>query len=156
MDISAKQKEKVNIAIRFLLTTVGGAVVITFIYLTLLTNLIVGVIFVLLMFIVGIIIGLYSIEIHYAVISGFLSIFTGLMILFGTVFIAVVVLGAWTILDIITLLTIDIVVRTFMLQLLGILPGVVVGRLIGPEWLEPKIRHKLKVGLDSQRESDTR
>ncbi len=148
MDITPKQKEKANIYARFFLTTIGAGLVISFIYLTLLTGITMPVIFVILMFLVGILIGLYSIEIQYAIISGFLSIFIGLIILFGTVYLAVVVIGAWVILDILFLLTIDIVVRAVMLHLLGILPGVVLGRLVGPDWFEPERKHKLKVGID--------
>jgi hypothetical protein len=64
-------------------------------------------------------------------------------------------MNAWSIMDILFLLTTDIVVRAFMLQLLGILPGVVIGRLLGPDWLEPEIKHKLKVGIDGHRIPDT-
>jgi hypothetical protein len=155
MNMSARQKEKVNLYFRFLATTIGAGLITAFNYLTLLTNITVGFMFVFLMFLVGVLIGLYSTEIQYAIISGFLSIFFGFMILFGIVYLSVAVLNAWAILDVITLLTIDIVVRAFMLQLLGILPGVVIGQIIGPDWLEPSIKHKLKVGINGEKLSET-
>lgn len=154
MDISPKQKEKANLYLRIGLTIVGGGIIISFTFFTLLTNLIIGALFAVLMFFIGILIGLYSTEIHYAILSGFLAIFMGLIILFGTLFIGIALVGAWDILDILILLTIDIVVRAFALQLLGMLPGVVIGQLLSPDWLEPKTKHKLKVGLDNKRISE--
>jgi len=155
MNLSPKQKEKINLYFRFFSNTVGGGLIIAFAYFTLLTNIIIGAVFAVIMFLVGLLIGLYSTEIQYSIISGFLAIFIGLFILFGIVFLAVVAINAWTILDILFLLTVDIVVRAFMLQLLGILPGVVIGRLFGPDWLEPEVKHKLKVGIDGKRISET-
>ncbi|MFX1319664.1 MAG: hypothetical protein ACFE9D_09330 [Promethearchaeota archaeon] len=154
MNLSPRQKEQINLYFRFFASTVGGGLMITFAYFSLLTNFIIGAVFAVLMFIIGLLIGLYSTEIQYAIISGFFAIFIGLIIVFGTVYLAAVVMNTWSIMDILFLITIDIVVRAFMLQLLGILPGVVIGRLFGPEWLEPEIKHRLKVGIDGKRISE--
>ncbi|MFW9831332.1 MAG: hypothetical protein ACFFD8_06115 [Candidatus Thorarchaeota archaeon] len=148
MDITPKQKEKVNLFLRFFISTVGGGLIATFSSFTLLVNLTNVATFVLLMFLIGILIGMYNTEIHYAIISGFLAIFVGLTILFGTIYFAVALFAAWSLLDILILIAVDILVRVFMLQLLGIMPGTVIGRLFGPEWFEPITKHKLKVGID--------
>ena len=132
----------------------GGLLISSFVF-TFLVNLTPVVVFTLMIFLIGILIGMYCTEIHYAIISGLLAVFAGFFFLFGIIALSITLYSAWSLLDIVIMIAVDISVRLFMLQLLAILPGVVVGRLIGPEWYEPTVKHKLKIGTDNSRISES-
>ncbi|MFX1575619.1 MAG: hypothetical protein ACFFCF_00445 [Promethearchaeota archaeon] len=149
MELTAPQKERLSLYIRTAISILGGGLLITAAVFAFLVNLIYVVIFGLLVVLIGIIIGMYSTEIHYAIMSGLLAVFMGFLFLFGILSLAIAIYAAWNLLDILIMIAIDISVRLFMVQLLAIMPGVVVGRLLGPEWFEPIVKHKLKVGMDN-------
>jgi hypothetical protein len=149
MDLTPNQKEQLSLSVRIVLSIVGGGLLITCFIFTFLVNLLAVAVFTLVIFLIGILIGMYNTEIHYAIISGLLAVFAGFIFLFGIIALATTLYGAWSLLDIVIMIAVDISVRLFMLQLLAILPGVVVGRIIGPEWYEPTVKHKLKIGTDN-------
>ena len=154
MELTAKQKESFNIAVRFLVTIFAGAIMITFANFTVLTGLLFADSFVILMLLIGILIGLYSTEIHYAVIGGMMSIFLGFVIFWLVITIPVVVFATWELYDVLVMSGLMLVVRVIMLQLLGLMAGTVIGRWIGPVWYQAEIKHQLKVPLPSQMKKD--
>ncbi|MHA2406520.1 MAG: hypothetical protein ACXACH_07190 [Candidatus Hermodarchaeia archaeon] len=149
MDLTPNQKERLSLSVRIVLAIVGGGLLISCFIFTFLVNLLAVAVFTFMVFLIGILIGMYNTEIHYAIISGLLAVFAGFIFLFGIIALATTLYGAWSLLDIVIMIAVDISVRLFMLQLLAILPGVVVGRIIGPEWYEPTVKHKLKIGTDN-------
>ncbi len=149
MDLTPNQKERLSLSVRIVLSIAGGGLLIACFIFTFLVNLLAVAVFTFMVFLIGILIGMYNTEIHYAIISGLLAVFAGFIFLFGIIALATTLYGAWSLLDIVIMIAVDISVRLFMLQLLAILPGVVVGRLIGPEWYEPTVKHKLKIGTDN-------
>ena len=149
MNLTPNQKERMALSIRFVVSIMGGGLLITCFVFAFLVNLHPVVVFTLMVFLIGILIGMYNTEIHYAIMSGLLAVFVGFIFLFGVIGLAIMLYGAWSLFDIVIMIAVDISVRLFMLQLLAVLPGVVVGRLIGPEWYEPTVKHKLKIGTDN-------
>jgi hypothetical protein len=154
MVMTAKRKEEFSIAIRFLVTIFAGAIMITFANFTVLTGLLLADSFVILMLLIGILIGLYSTEIHYAVIGGMFSIFLGFVIFWLVITIPVVAFATWELYDVLVMSGLMLVVRVIMLQLLGLMAGTVIGRWIGPVWYQAEVTHKLKVPLPSQGEKE--
>lgn len=153
MHLNAKQKERISESVRFIISAVFGSIMISFANFTLLTGYTDGTIYVILMLFFGVLIGMYSSEIHYAILSGMLSIFLGFIIYYVFLTMPVVIFASWTLYDILILFGISNVVRVVMLQLVGILMGTVIGRIIGPGWYEPTTpKHKLKIGVPSARE----
>jgi len=150
MEMTAKRKEEFNTVIRFIVTIFAGAIMITFSNFTVLTGLLLADSFVIMMLLIGILVGLYSTEIHYAVIGGMLSIFLGFVIFWLVITIPVAVFATWELYDVLVMAGLMLVVRVIMLQLLGLMAGAVIGRWLGPTWDQPEVKHKLKVPLPSQ------
>jgi hypothetical protein len=156
MEISAKQKEKINSIIRFFVSAICGGVMITFANFTILVGLTDGAVFVVLMVIIGILVGMYSLEIHYAILAGLMSIFVGFLIFYGVIVLPVIIFASWELFEILVLFGIFHIVRVIMLQLVGIMLGVVVGRWIGPAWQEIKTpKHKLRIGVNGEIASES-
>lgn len=150
MEMTAKQKEDFSIAIRFVVTILAGAIMITFANFTVLTGLLLADSFVILMLFIGILVGLYSTEIHYAIIGGMLSIFLGFVIFWIVITIPVAAFATWELYDVLVMSGLMLIVRVIMLQLLGLMAGAVIGRWIGPAWYQSEVKHQLKVPLPSQ------
>ena len=127
---------------------------ITFANFTVLTGIFLADSFVILMLLIGILVGLYSTEIHYAVIGGLLSIFLGFVIFWVVITIPVVLFATWELYDVLVMAGLMLVVRVIMLQLLGLMAGTVIGRWIGPTWNQSEVKHELKVPLPSQTNKD--
>ncbi|MFX0168711.1 MAG: hypothetical protein ACFE89_05045 [Candidatus Hodarchaeota archaeon] len=151
MNMSAKQKEKVQTVIRFVITVFSGAIMITFANFTVLTGILRADSFVIAMLLIGILVGLYSTEIHYAVLGGLMSIFLGFVIFWAVITIPVMIFATWELYDVLVIAGIMLIVRVVMLQLLGLMAGTVIGRWFGPAWYEPETpKHELKVPLPNQ------
>lgn len=156
MNLTARKKEEINMIIRFIITAVCGAIMITFANFTVLVGLVEAITFFVLMLIIGILIGMYSIEIQYAIISGMLSIFLGFIIFYVLITIPIVIFATWELYEILVLFGILTIIRVIMLELIGIMLGTVIGRIIGPRWYEGRIaEHKLKIGINGETTSDT-
>ena len=82
MDLSARKKEEINKAVRFIIIALCGGLMITFANFTVLVGLTDAIVFFILMIGIGILIGLYSTEIQYSVLSGLASIFLGFLIFY--------------------------------------------------------------------------
>jgi hypothetical protein len=154
MNLTARQKEEFSTAIRFIVTIIAGGLMITFANFTVLTGILLADSFVVLMLLIGILVGLYSTEIHYAIIGGLLSIFVGFLIFWLVITIPVVVFATWELYDVLVMSGLMLIIRVIMLQLLGLMAGAVIGRWIGPAWYQPDVKHKLKVPLPSQMNKD--
>ncbi len=155
MEMNAKQKEKISEYIRFFVSTICGGIMITFANFTILVGLADGGMFVIMMAIIGILVGMYSIEIHYAIIAGLLSIFVGFIIFYGAIIIPFYIFGAWELFELLVMFGLFLIVRVIMLQLVGIMLGVVVGRWIGPAWYEVTTpKHKLRIGMNGELETE--
>jgi hypothetical protein len=150
MVMTGRQKEEVSTAIRFIVTIFSGAIMITFANFTVLTGILLADSFVILMLLVGILVGLYSTEIHYAIIGGLLSIFLGFVIFWLVITIPVVAFATWELYDVLVMSGLMLIIRVIMLQLLGLMAGAVIGRWLGPVWHQPETKHELKVPLPSQ------
>ena len=154
MVMTEKQKEEFSTAIRFIVTIFAGAIMITFANFTVLTGILLADSFVILMLIVGILVGLYSTEIHYAIIGGLMSIFLGFVIFWLVITIPVVVFATWELYDVLVMSGLMLIIRVIMLQLLGLMAGAVIGRWLGPAWYQPETKHELKVPLPSQAKNE--
>ncbi len=128
---------------------------ITFANFTVLVGLADGLLFLAIMILIGILVGMYSVEIQYAVLSGLFSIFFGFIIFYGAIVIPIIVFATWELFDILVMFGVFVIVRIIMLQLIGIMVGTVIGRWIGPAWYEPTLgKHRLKIGVDGTPEPD--
>ncbi|MFX1510306.1 MAG: hypothetical protein ACFFBR_08395 [Promethearchaeota archaeon] len=151
MEISAKQKEKIGSIIRFFVAAICGGVMITFANFTILVGLTDGAVFTILMIIIGILVGMFSEEIHYAILAGLMSIFVAFLIFYGVIVLPIILFATWELFEILVLFGIFHIVRVIMLQLVGIMLGVVVGRWIGPAWQDIKTpKHKLRIGVNGE------
>lgn len=151
MEISVKQKEKISSIIRFFVAAICGGVMITFANFTILVGLTDGAVFTILMVIIGILVGMFSEEIHYAILAGLMSIFVAFLIFYGVIILPIVLFATWELFEILVLFGIFHIVRVIMLQLVGIMLGVVVGRWIGPAWQDIKTpKHKLRIGVNGE------
>lgn len=151
MEMNAKQKEKISGYIRFFISAICGGIMITFANFTILVGLTDGAIFVVMMVIIGVLVGMYSIEIHYAIMAGLLSIFIGFIIFYGVIIIPFYIFGAWELFELLVMFGLFLIIRVIMLQLVGIMLGVVVGRWIGPAWYEISTpKHKLRIGVNGE------
>jgi hypothetical protein len=156
MDLTARRKEEINTIIRFIVTAICGGIMITFANFTILLGFVDALVFLILMLIIGILIGLYSLEIHYAIISGMLSIFLGFIIFYALITIPIVVFATWELFEILILFGILVIIRGIMLELIGIMVGAVIGRIIGPRWYESRIaEHKLRIGIREEPVAET-
>lgn len=151
MVITAKQKEQINMSVRFLIAALGGGLMITFANFTMLVGLSDAWMFLVMMILIGMLVGMYSTEIQYGIIAGMFSILLGFLIFYGVIVIPVVVFATWELYDILLLFGVFVIVRVVMLQLVGIMLGAVLGRLIGPAWYEPTVpKHKLRIGINGE------
>ncbi len=156
MELTLKQKEQINIYIRFSVSAICGGIMITFANFTILVGLTGGAVFTVVMLIIGILVGMYSVEIHYAILAGLLSIFVGFLIFYGVIVIPFFVFGSWELFEILVTFGLFLIVRVIMLQLMGIMVGVVIGRWIGPAWYEVTTpKHKLRIGVNGELESES-
>jgi len=156
MNLSARKKEEINTVIRFIIIALCGGLMITFANFTVLVGLADAIVFFILMIGIGILIGLYSSEIHYAVLGGLASIFLVFLIFYIAITIPIVVFATWELYEILVLFGILVVVRVIMLELIGIMFGSVIGRVIGPNWYVGRIAgHKLRIGINEESASET-
>ncbi|MFW9986232.1 MAG: hypothetical protein ACFFDJ_06695 [Candidatus Odinarchaeota archaeon] len=156
MNLTARKKEEINTIIRFIIIALCGGVMITFGNFTILIALLDGLVFFLLMLAVGILIGLYSSDLHYAIIGGLASIFLGFFIFILAIMIPIIVFATWQLYEILVLFGILVIIRVIMLELIGIMLGTVIGRIIGPNWYVSRIaEHKLRIGIDEESASET-
>jgi len=156
MDISAKRKEKISIFIRFMISALCGGIMITFANFTILTGLTEGAMFTIIMVLIGILVGMFSSEIHYAILAGLLSIFVGFAIFYSVIVLPIFVFASWELFEILVMLGLFLIVRVIMLQLMGIMLGVVVGRWIGPAWYDIKTpKHRLRIGMQGELEAES-
>ncbi|MFX1565389.1 MAG: hypothetical protein ACFFCH_05310 [Promethearchaeota archaeon] len=156
MRISVKQKERINSIIRFFVSAICGGVMITFANFTILVGLTDGAVFTIMMVIIGILVGMFSQEIHYAILAGLLSIFVAFLIFYGVIILPIFIFATWELFEILVLFGIFHIVRVIMLQLVGIMLGVVVGRWIGPAWEDIRTpKHTLRIGINGEITSDS-
>ncbi len=155
LELSTKQREKLSQHLRLIISVISGGIMITFANFTILTGLTNGTSFLILMVLIGLLIGMYSLEIQFAILSGIFSIFVGFLIFYGVILIPIIVFATWELFDILVLFGVFVIVRIIMLELVGIMLGAMIGRWIGPAWEELSIpMHKLRIGVNGKTEEE--
>lgn len=149
MPMTAKRREKLTGLGRYAFAIMGGGVMLCFCNFLQLVGLISGDIFLLLVYLFGLLVGMMTSELPGAIASGFLAFFVGTLMFFGFIVLPVGGAASAQLAEVLVYFAIDSVIRVMVLSFLAmVLVGPVLGRIIGPEWYPVEIhKHQLKVPL---------
>jgi hypothetical protein len=154
MPMTAKRKERLFELGRHAVAVLGGGLMICSAHLLQLMELIHGEIFLILVFLIGVLIGMMSTELPHAIISGFLAYFSGILTFYGFIFLSVGGVVTAQIAEVLLEFATFSVVRVLLFSFFAeVLVGPVIGRIIGPQWYAAQIgKHWLKVPLPEKQE----
>ncbi len=146
MTMSDKRKEVLMSYLRMVLILFGGGVMLCFATFTTLTVLTDGFSVVFLILGVGILIGMMSSEIQWAMASAIGAFFLGMAFYVGSIMIPILLFGSAALGEVLVLFGLMTVLRIIHLQIFGLFIGTFIGRVIGPDWYTPgKIaQHQLR------------
>lgn len=132
--LTPRQKDKWRAGLQVLASILGGGLMMCFLNFTVLVQLTSGITVFLLAALIGILVGMVSPEIHYAVLSGILTSFMGLIMY------SIVIIGPLQMLisplsgNALVFVALYSAVWTIHFQIFGVLFGSFIGSVIGPEW----------------------
>lgn len=132
--LTPRQKGKWRDSLRILSAVMGGGVIMAFVNFTLLVQLTEGIVVFLLAVLVGLIVGMISSEIHYAILSGLFAPFMGAIIFFGIIIGPLQMFVSVQLGNVFILLGFYSIVPEILFQIFGVLFGSFIGRVVGPEW----------------------
>ncbi len=152
MELSIKQKERINAYIRFAVVMLGAATMLSFSHFLVLINL-GGFIFPIAI-VFGIVIGMMNTEIHLALLNGLIGYMFSIILFILIILVPIAMSSSFLLGDILILGGIDAIVRAIVPHTLGIFIGTPIGRFIGPDWFPAIEKHKLRVPLPKDEKGD--
>ncbi len=155
MTLATKRKEVLFGRLRTLLALLGGALMLCFTTFTTLTVLADGLTVILLILGVGILIGMMSSEIQWAMVIAIAAFFLGICFYIIAIMIPVMLFGSLALGDVLVLFGLFAILRVIHLQIFGLFIGAFIGRVIGPDWYAVGIvaQHQLR---PTRRTSETK
>lgn len=132
--LTPRQKDTWRNVQRILIAILGGGVMICFTNFTLLVQLTEGMVIFLLAALSGLLVGLISTEIHYAVLSGLTAPFMGIIIYVGVIIGPLQLFVSPQLGNVFVVIALYSVIRTIHIQIFGVLFGSFIGRVVGPDW----------------------
>jgi hypothetical protein len=152
MELTTKQKERINAYLRFGVVLLGAATMLSFSHFLVLINL-GGFIFPIAI-VFGIVIGMMNTEIHLAIMNGLLGYMVSIALFIVIILVPIVFSASFILSDILILGGIDAIVRAIVPHTLGIFIGTPIGRFLGPDWFPAIEKHKLRVPLPSEEKGE--
>ncbi|MFX1562772.1 MAG: hypothetical protein ACFFDP_05650 [Promethearchaeota archaeon] len=132
--LTPRQKDRWRTGLQVLGSILGGGLMMCFLNFTVLIQLTGGITVFLLAILIGILVGMVSPEIHYAVLSGITTIFMGLIMFSAIVVGPLQMLVTPQLGNVFIVVALYSTIYTIHFQIFGILFGSFIGSVIGPEW----------------------
>jgi hypothetical protein len=146
MTVASKSKEALMTRLRLLVALIGGGLMLCFTTFTTLTVLTDGLTVVVLILGVGLLIGMMSHEVQWAMVIAIAAFFLGIVFYIIAILIPVYLFGSLALGDVLVLFGLFAVLRVIHLQIFGLFIGAFLGRVIGPDWYSVGVvaRHQLR------------
>lgn len=146
MTIVSKSREVLVDRLRMVLALLGGGLMLCFTTFTTLVALTDALIVIILVLGIGILIGMMSSEIQWAMSLAIGAFFLGICFYIGSIMVPVMMFGSLALGDVLLMFGIFAILRVVHLQIFGLVIGAFLGRVIGPDWYSTGLvaQHRLK------------